>query len=116
MALLGKRDLIEAHLDPPPGPELVEGLAGPLIGHPLVGIHELVHAHACERPRAPALTCGAETLSYAELDSRVGVLARALRRRGLDRGTVAGVCLPRSADLVVAVLAVLRARAAFLPL
>ncbi|SEG80939.1 amino acid adenylation domain-containing protein [Actinacidiphila yanglinensis] len=71
-----------------------------------------VHAH----PDATALICGGTEISYAELDRRAGMLAAALRRGGVRRGSVVGVCLPRSVDAVVALLAVWRAGAAYLPL
>jgi amino acid adenylation domain-containing protein len=67
-------------------------------------------------PEATALACGDELVSYAELDARVARLAAELRRHGAATGDVIGVCLGRSADAVVALLAVWRAGAAYLPL
>ncbi len=67
-------------------------------------------------PRATALVCGDELVSYAELDARAMRLAAVLRRRGVAAGDVVGVCLGRSADAVAALLAVWRAGAAYLPL
>lgn len=67
-------------------------------------------------PQATALVCGDEQVSYAELDARVARLATALRRRGVAAGDVVGVRLGRSAGAVVALLAVWRAGAAYLPL
>jgi amino acid adenylation domain-containing protein len=67
-------------------------------------------------PEATALVCGDELVSYAELDARVARLAAELRRRGAATTDVVGVCLGRSADAVVALLAVWRAGAAYLPL
>ncbi|WP_307796158.1 non-ribosomal peptide synthetase [Amycolatopsis sp. 195334CR] len=63
-----------------------------------------------------ALVHGEERLTAGELVSRVHRLARALRARGVGRDDVVALALPRSADLVVALLAVLDAGAAFLPL
>ncbi|MBO3751358.1 amino acid adenylation domain-containing protein [Streptosporangiaceae bacterium NEAU-GS5] len=63
-----------------------------------------------------ALVCGAETVSYAELETRVGRLAGGLRAAGVGRGDIVGVCLPRSPEAIVALLAVWRAGAAYLPL
>jgi amino acid adenylation domain-containing protein/non-ribosomal peptide synthase protein (TIGR01720 family) len=68
------------------------------------------------RPDRVALRCGAQTLSYRELDGRVGRLAAALRVRGAGPETVIGIALPRGTELVVAALAVARAGAAYLPL
>jgi amino acid adenylation domain-containing protein len=71
---------------------------------------------AARAPHAVAVTDGAERLTYAELDERAGRLARRLRARGAGPGAIVGVCLPRSADAVAALLAVLKAGAAYLPL
>ena len=67
-------------------------------------------------PGATALVCGDELVSYAELDARAAQLAAELRQRSAATGDVIGVCLGRSADAVVALLAVWRAGAAYLPL
>ncbi|MFP3987378.1 amino acid adenylation domain-containing protein [Streptomyces sp. E11-3] len=67
-------------------------------------------------PGHTALVCGAERLTAADLAGRVHRLARALRARGIGPDDVVALALPRSADSVVALLAVLDAGAAFLPL
>ncbi|WP_051386445.1 non-ribosomal peptide synthetase [Actinokineospora inagensis] len=67
-------------------------------------------------PRSTALVAGDDRLTYAELDVRSDQLARVLIERGARPGGIVAVCLPRSADLVVAVLAVLKSGAAYLPL
>ncbi len=67
-------------------------------------------------PQAIAVTAGGQRLTYGELDARSDRLAALLRRRGVGAETVAGVLLPRGADLVVAWLAVLKAGGAYLPL
>ncbi|MEU0486952.1 condensation domain-containing protein, partial [Streptosporangium sp. NPDC006013] len=56
------------------------------------------------------------TLTYAELDRRASGLARLLRERGAGPGRVVALALPRTPDLVVALLAVLKSGAAYLPL
>ncbi|MFE3531410.1 amino acid adenylation domain-containing protein, partial [Streptomyces sp. NPDC059144] len=66
-------------------------------------------------PEATALVASDERLSYAELDRRVELLAAQLAHRGAGPDRVVAVALPRSVDLVVAVLAVVRAGAAYLP-
>ncbi|MFF5337254.1 amino acid adenylation domain-containing protein [Streptomyces sp. NPDC013181] len=73
-------------------------------------------AMAAARPGDTALVCGAERLTAAELADRVHRVARALRARGIGAEDVVALALPRSADAVVALLAVLHAGAAFLPL
>ncbi|GAA2973387.1 non-ribosomal peptide synthetase [Actinokineospora diospyrosa] len=67
-------------------------------------------------PEALALVAGSERLTYAELDARSDRLARVLVERGARPGGIVAIGLPRSANLVVAVLAVLKSGAAYLPL
>ncbi|WP_299535815.1 non-ribosomal peptide synthetase [uncultured Streptomyces sp.] len=67
-------------------------------------------------PDAPAVTCGEGTLTYRELADRSSALAQALTRRGIGPGDVVGVCYERSLDLVVALLAVMKLGAVYLPL
>ncbi|EDM73737.1 non-ribosomal peptide synthetase, partial [Plesiocystis pacifica SIR-1] len=63
-----------------------------------------------------ALRCAGEVMSYAELHARASAVAVGLRRRGVGRGSVVGVMLERSSELVVGLLGVLMAGAAYLPL
>ncbi|MEV6824241.1 amino acid adenylation domain-containing protein [Amycolatopsis sp. NPDC051102] len=76
----------------------------------------LFSAQVARTPDALALVFGSERLTYAELDARATALARALLARGAGPERVVAVALPRSADLVVALLAVLKTGAAYLPL
>ncbi|MUN36834.1 amino acid adenylation domain-containing protein [Actinomadura sp. NEAU-AAG5] len=69
-----------------------------------------------DAPGETALVCGGEELSYADLDARVDALARVLAGRGVGPGDLVAVALPRSVELVVALLAVMRSGAAFVPL
>ncbi|WP_182905608.1 non-ribosomal peptide synthetase [Microbispora sp. H13382] len=68
------------------------------------------------RPEDPAVTCGPVTLSYGELRRRSVAVAAALRARGVGPESMVAVYFERSADLVVAVLGVLEAGAAYVPL
>ncbi|MER6015937.1 amino acid adenylation domain-containing protein [Streptomyces bluensis] len=68
------------------------------------------------RPDAPAVVDGDTVLTFAELDARAGDIARIVTAHGAGPDTVVGLCLPRSAELLAAVLGVLRAGAAYLPL
>ncbi|XCM30064.1 amino acid adenylation domain-containing protein [Streptomyces parvus] len=79
-------------------------------------IDEAFAAQVAARPDAPALTAGSTTLSYAELDRRAEVLADGLYAHGVRPGDLVGLCLPRSTDLVAAMLAVLKADAVHVPL
>src|SRR3954469_10596692 len=67
-------------------------------------------------PERTAIVCGPERLSYGELDERSTRVARALRARGVETESVVGICLPREPSFVVAMLGILKAGAAYLPL
>ncbi|MDX3659252.1 amino acid adenylation domain-containing protein [Streptomyces sp. ID05-26A] len=67
-------------------------------------------------PDAPAVECDGVVLTYAELSDRASRLASALGDRGVGPEDVVAVAVPRSAELVVALLAIVRAGAAYLPL
>ncbi|MFD5514916.1 amino acid adenylation domain-containing protein [Streptomyces sp. NPDC127066] len=79
-------------------------------------LHTLVDAQADARPDAPAVECGDTVLTYRELTERADRLAHRLRARGAGPEQLVGICLPRSADMVVAVLGVLKAGAGYVPL
>ena len=68
------------------------------------------------RPDAVALTWDSQSLSYGELDSRANRLAANLLRAGVAADTLVGVHLDRSFNLIVAILATLKAGGAYLPL
>ncbi len=71
---------------------------------------------AARTPAATAVVSGDRTLTYGELDARANQLAHALLRRNVRAGSLVPVWLPRSPELVVALLAVLKAGAAYVPL
>ena len=81
-----------------------------------VCVHELFEAWARERPDAAALVWGAESLSYRELDARADGLARRLARLGVGPDARVAVLLERGVELVVALLAVLKAGGCYVPL
>ena len=85
---------------------------------PMIGdtVADLLAAQCAATPGEPALIFGAQRLSYAELDARVNRLARLLLARGAAPERVIALALPRSIDMVVALFAVLRTGAAYLPL
>ncbi len=79
-------------------------------------VHQLFAQWAARRPREPAVRSGDTVLTYGDLDRRVNRLARRLAHLGAGPGTLVGVFLDRSADLITGLLAVLRTGAAYVPL
>ncbi|AYG84644.1 Phenolphthiocerol synthesis polyketide synthase type I Pks15/1 [Streptomyces hundungensis] len=83
---------------------------------PEQSLHRLFERAARDHAEDTALICADTTLTYAGLDARADRLAQALADRGVGRGDLVGVALDRSIDLVVALLAVLKTGAAYVPL
>ena len=83
---------------------------------PATTLAALIEARMAERPDAIALEFEGQTLSYAQLEQRSRALALLLRTRGVARDRLVAVALPRSLELLVALVAVLRAGGAYLPL
>src|ERR1041384_7824713 len=79
-------------------------------------LHEIFEAQADARPDAVAVVFGREETTYAELDQRANQLARHLSARGIHRGSLVAMLLPRSTDAYVALLGILKAGAAYVPL
>ncbi|MEZ4706176.1 MAG: amino acid adenylation domain-containing protein [Caldilineaceae bacterium] len=79
-------------------------------------LHDLVAAQAQKTPRQRAVTFGALSLSYQELDERSNQLAHYLQERGVGPETVVGVFVERSLEMVVGLLGILKAGGAYLPL
>ncbi|HEY7200339.1 MAG TPA: amino acid adenylation domain-containing protein [Candidatus Dormibacteraeota bacterium] len=79
-------------------------------------LHALFEERARRSPGAVAASCEGERLTYDELNRRANRLARALRGRGAGPEAIVAICTERSLDTVVAILAVLKAGAAYLPL
>ncbi len=79
-------------------------------------LHEAFAARAAAAPEATAVVCGSEWLSYGELAARSNRLANHLLARGVAPGGLAGLCLERSLELVVALVGVLKTGCAYVPL
>jgi amino acid adenylation domain-containing protein len=86
------------------------------VARPVASLHGLVSAQAARTPRGVAVESESESLTYCELEERAGRLAPRLRARGVGAEVVVGVCLDRGPMCLVAVLAVLKAGGAYLPL
>ena len=78
-------------------------------------IHRLFERQVERRPEAVAVLFRGEPVTYGELDRRANRVARFLRRQGVGPETLVGVRLPPSTDRVVALLGILKAGGAFLP-
>jgi len=81
-----------------------------------LSIHALIEAQSDRAPSRIALRNTAGVLDYAALDARANRLARLLRSRGVGSGSMVGLCVHRDFDMVVCVLAVLKAGGTYLPL
>ncbi|MFD4015300.1 non-ribosomal peptide synthetase/type I polyketide synthase [Streptomyces sindenensis] len=97
----------------------------PSTGHrddePFTPVHALIARTAAERPTAVAVTTPsphgeAQRLTYGELERRAAGAAARLRTLGIGEGSVVVLCLEKSPELIVALLAVLKAGAAYLPI
>ena len=79
-------------------------------------LHHLFEQAAATFPHAPALVCQHQTLTYQQLNERANQLAHALLQHGVGQDTPVALYLERSVDLVVGMLGILKAGAAYLPL
>ncbi|WP_414887360.1 AMP-binding protein, partial [Pseudomonas marginalis] len=79
-------------------------------------VHEMVADRAEENPTAVAVKFDAQTLSYGELDRQANRLAHALIARGIGPEVRVAIAMPRSAESLVAFLAVMKAGGVYVPL
>ena len=89
---------------------------GPSRALPRTTLAALIEHQMRASAQACALSVASTSMTYAELDRRTAALAAALQHRGVGPGTVVAVAIPRSVELVLALVAVLRAGGAYLPL
>ena len=85
-------------------------------GAPAECLHRVFAARAAAMPDAPAVVYGDERVSYGELNGRADRLAHSLRRRGVGPESRVGLCAERSVEMLVGLLGVLKAGAAYVPL
>ncbi len=100
----------------PRAPRAAEGQQAPGGPDTIAGLHELISAQAARSPHATAVSGGGRHLTYAELDRRSDEFARRLTALGVGAETVVGLCVARGPELVVGLLAVLKAGGAYLAL
>lgn len=79
-------------------------------------IHEQFEEQVKRAPKAPAVVFEGHLLTYGELNARSNQLARYLVARGIGPGQLVALCVERSLEMVVGVLAIFKAGAAYLPL
>jgi non-ribosomal peptide synthetase component F len=78
--------------------------------------HDVFETHVARAPHALALGFGEQRISYSELNSAANRLARHLRERGVGPEVRVALCLNRSPEMIIALLAVLKAGGTYLPL
>src|SRR4051794_15372070 len=92
------------------------GDGGPAPPGASVVAHRRFERFAREQPTATAVVTQDETLTYAQLDARAAAMAHRLVAAGVGREDVVGICLPSRLDVLVTILAVMKAGGAYLPL
>ncbi|HEX5309237.1 MAG TPA: amino acid adenylation domain-containing protein [Solirubrobacteraceae bacterium] len=96
--------------------QLEPRVAGPRGGYERdATIAQVFEARVAERPEATALSCEGRELSYRQLDRHANRLAHRLRSLGVDRGARAAICMDRSIELIVTMLAIAKCGAAYVP-
>ena len=83
---------------------------------PNLCIHDLVEMQVEKTPHQTALVFETEALTYRELNQRANRLAHYLRTLGVGPDKLVGICLERSVDMIIGLLAILKAGAGYLPL
>src|SRR5205085_3030520 len=79
-------------------------------------VHHFIEEQARKTPAHPAVVCGNQQLSYEELNSRANQVAHLLIESGVTQNARVGMCLAPSVDTIVALLGILKSRAAYAPL
>jgi amino acid adenylation domain-containing protein/thioester reductase-like protein len=79
-------------------------------------IHELFEEQVQRTPDAVAVVFGEERLTYGELNQRANQLAYYLRAQGVEPETLVGICVERSTEMIVGLLGIMKAGAAYVPM
>lgn len=78
-------------------------------------VHELFEEQAAQNPHMPAVVFEDQKLSYQDLNERANRLARYLKEKGAGPEVLVGICLERSAEVMVSILAIMKAGAGYVP-
>ena len=84
-----------------------------------VPIHELIAAGAAKHPTATALVSSVDpgrTMTFREMNEKANRIAHQLRQEGVVPGTVTGLCMERSLDMILGLLAIFKAGGVYVPL
>ena len=79
-------------------------------------VHELFERQVERSPEAIALISGEKQFTYRDLNARANQLARFLKRFGVGPDSLVGLCVERSLEMIVGILGILKARAAYVPM
>ncbi|MCA9498197.1 MAG: amino acid adenylation domain-containing protein [Nitrospira sp.] len=79
-------------------------------------MHALFEGRANQHSAVLALVAGDRALTYGELNAKANQVAHGLIRRGVERGDCVGMCMERSAEMIIGLLGVLKAGAAYVPI
>jgi len=97
--------------------QLIHRLTGPEIAYTnSKTLHGIFEEQALRTPHACALVCGNVQLTYSQLNSRANQLARVLRSKGIGPEQIVGMATRRSPEMIIGILAILKAGAAYLPI
>ena len=97
--------------------QMLEGFRAAQIQYPHEKtIHQLFEEQTVQTPDRTAIVFEGEQLTYGELNKRANRLARKLQREGVQAGQIVGIMVERSLEMIVGILGILKAGAAYLPL
>ncbi|HET7233234.1 MAG TPA: amino acid adenylation domain-containing protein [Longimicrobium sp.] len=99
-----------------PVPAFASASPAPDLAAPTLPLHRLFEARAAQTPSARALSFEGRHVTYAELDRRANRLAHRLAALGAGPESRVGLCVERGIEMVVAILGILKAGAAYVPL
>ncbi len=81
-----------------------------------VALHQFFERQAARVPDATALVCNGERFSYRELNARANQVAHYLRARGAGPDVLVGICTPRTPEMLIGILGILKSGSAYVPI